>query len=326
MEDALLAVGKGMSDLGVPDPRKSHVGSNHYHPLLDDFVKAMRDRDGPATRSYPVNTVVIRALYDALDTAHATEGPLNCTVIDLIIVAFYWLLRPAEYTDGGTPGTRSQAFRLCDVYLTSNGKQISATDPSLNEVADEHISYGVLTFTDQKNGVRGEQVGHKATTDPHLCPCKALSRLARRLRSLNAPATTPICSYLDNTGNLRMLKSTLVTNALRHAAAFVEPRTGISPWLLSARSLRPGGATALLCAGVDKDAIQLLGRWKSDAMLRYLRIQAHTVSAHFSQRMLDHGGYTFAPGTYDNANTDDPLPEQTPAAFLEVLQHTEVSA
>jgi hypothetical protein len=326
VEDALLAVGKGMADLGVPDPRKSSFGSNQCHPPLSDFLKAMRDQDDPSTRSYPVNTVVIRALYDALDTAHATEGTINCIAIDLVIVAFFWLLRPAECTDGGSPTSRSQAFRLCDVCLTSHGKQLCASDPSLNEVPDELIECGVLTFTDQKNGVRGEQVGHKATHDPRLCPCKALARLARRLRSVNAPSDTPICSYLARDGTLRLLKSTIITNALRHAAASVESSTGISPWLLSARSLRPGGATALLCAGVDKDAIQLLGRWKSDAMLRYLRIQAHTVSAHFSQNMLDHGGHTFAPGTHSDANADAPLPEQTPPAFLDVLQHTELHA
>ena len=320
-----MAVGKGMADLGVSDPRKSSAGSNQYHPLLNDFLKAMRDRDDPANRTYPANTVIIRALYDCLDTEHATDGTINCIVIDLIIVAFFWLLRPAEYTDGGTEGTRSQAFRLCDIYLTASGRQYCATDPSLNEVADEHITYGVLTFTDQKNGVRGEQVGHKATNDHHLCPCKALARLARRLRNLNAPEDAPLCTYRDTNGNFKMLKSTIVTNALRHAATHVAPQTGISPWLLSARSLRPGGATALLCAGVDKDAIQLLGRWKSDAMLRYLRIQAHTVSANFAQRMLEHGGYTFAPGAYDNP-AGDPLPQQTPPAFLAVLQHTEVAA
>ena len=323
MADALLAVGSGMADLGVPDPRKLEKGSKDYHPLLDAFLKSMRDRDDPATRSYPANTVIIRALYDALDTAHHRYGTLNAIAIDLIIVAFYWLLRPAEYLDGNAE-SKSQAFRLCDIYLTANGRQLCATDPSLNEVADEHITYGVLTFTDQKNGVRGEQVGHKATNDPQLCPCKALSRLARRLRAINAPKESPMCTYRDTyTGQLKLVKPTIVTNALRHAAAFVQDKTGIDPVLLSARSLRPGGATALLCAGVDKDAIQLLGRWKSDAMLRYLRIQAYAVSANFAQRMLDHGGYTFAPGTYKE-QTELPLPVETPADFIDVLHHTEL--
>ena len=60
-------------------------------------------------------------------------------------------------------------------------------------------------------------------------------------------------------------------------------------------------------------------------MLRYLRIQAYAVSANFAQRMLDHGGYTFAPGTYKE-QTELPLPVETPPAFLDVLQHIELAA
>ena len=78
-------------------------------------------------------------------------------------------------------------------------------------------------------------------------------------------------------------KSTYVTNALQHAASLHETRTGILSSKITARSLRPGGATALLCANVGTEAIMLLGRWKSDAMFRYLRVQAATTT--FSQRM-----------------------------------------
>ena len=78
--------------------------------------------------------------------------------------------------------------------------------------------------------------------------------------------------------------------------------------LLSARSLRPGGATALMCAGVDSDFIQLMGRWQSDAMFRYLRCQVAT--SQLSQKMLDHGHYTFAPG---ECAKPDGIPNEAPA-------------
>ena len=51
--------------------------------------------------------------------------------------------------------------------------------------------------------------------------------------------------------------------------------------------IRPGGATALLCANIDKQSIQLLGRWKSDAMLRYLHVHAMNANSRFAQSMLD---------------------------------------
>ena len=53
-----------------------------------------------------------------------------------------------------------------------------------------------------------------------------------------------------------------------------QPSRGIPAASISCRSLRPGGATALLCAGVDDETIKLIGRWQSDAMLRYLRVDA----------------------------------------------------
>ena len=53
-----------------------------------------------------------------------------------------------------------------------------------------------------------------------------------------------------------------VTNALHWAAKCIQDRTGIPFQLISARSLRPGGPTALLCANVHKQSFQLICHWK----------------------------------------------------------------
>jgi hypothetical protein len=79
-----------------------------------------------------------------------------------------------------------------------------------------------------------------------------------------------------------------------------------------------------MCANTDPTWIQLLGRWKSNAMLRYLRIQAHVNNANFSQMMLDHGSFTFAPGVY-TAGSNMPLPNETPTAFRDILEHAEMA-
>ena len=71
--------------------------------------------------------------------------------------------------------------------------------------------------------------------------------------------------------------------------------TGIDPMKIQAYSLHSGGATALLCAGTDPLYIQLIGRWNSQAMLRYLRSQAGPVMLQQSAKMLQHGSYSFNP-------------------------------
>lgn len=314
-------MGTGIANLGQPDPRKQ-AGGIRNHPLLAAFLAGLRKKDDPSKRSYPANIPVIRGMVDALDVDDPEFGQANRHAIDLTIVAFFWLLRPAEYTLS-KDADRSQAFRLQDVVITVDDRVYNATDPSLNDANVTAVSSAALTFTDQKNGVRGEQVAQRATSDALICPAKALFRLTQHLRDHNSPPDTPICGYYDPHNHLRHVKSQWITWGLRHSAKLLPSLHGIDMYLLSARSLRPGGATALLCANVDKDAIQLLGRWKSDAMLRYLRIQAHVHANNFAQRMLDHGSYTFAPGTY-TAQADMPVPREAPVAFVDLLNHVEL--
>ena len=52
---------------------------------------------------------------------------------------------------------------------------------------------------------------------------------------------------------------------------------------------------ALLLARVDTDVIRLIGRWRSDEMLRYLHVQAYPLMRNYSCLMLDAGDYTLIP-------------------------------
>ena len=63
---------------------------------------------------------------------------------------------------------------------------------------------------------------------------------------------------------------------------------------VSARSLRASGAMALLYSGVDKDIISLIGRWRSDEMMRYLHMQAEPIMRNFFKLMIGHGNYNIA--------------------------------
>ena len=70
---------------------------------------------------------------------------------------------------------------------------------------------------------------------------------------------------------------------------------------VTARSLRAAGAMALLCSGVDKDIISLIGRWRSDEMMRYLHVHAEPIMRNFSKLMISHGNYNLL------THTDVPL-------------------
>ena len=52
---------------------------------------------------------------------------------------------------------------------------------------------------------------------------------------------------------------------------------------------------ALLCGKVDFNIIRMLGRWHSDAMMRYLHLQAQPVMKRFAVAMYNDGNYSFLP-------------------------------
>ena len=73
---------------------------------------------------------------------------------------------------------------------------------------------------------------------------------------------------------------------------------------------------ALLCAGVDNDRIKLVGRWRSDAMMRYLHTQAAPLMSPLAPLMVQHGTYALLP---DNnvAPAAQPLLAPVPPAITE---------
>jgi hypothetical protein len=206
-------------------------------------------------------------------------------------MAFYWLCRPGEAYAPSSARSDSAPFRLCDVeFAVAEGHHPADIIPL--EMLDQ--SSGVrLTFTAQKNGNAGEKMAHGLSGDLLLCPTRALARLVHALRTQHAERTTPL--HCVNIKTHLSVHARHITTALRHAARLIQGTTGIDPHKISAGSLRPGGATALLCARIDHDTIKLAGRWKSDAMLRYLHTQAVPAMNHIAAAMLQHGNYNFQP-------------------------------
>ena len=244
--------------------------------------------DSPPHRVKPIPVPILRhVMAQALNAGDAF--PLACA--DMICLAFFFLLRPGEYT--GTV-TSSQPFQLRDVrFFLGHLALSSATAPADHLLTATFVS---LEFTTQKNGVRGEVIGLGRSGDPHFCPVLAAARRVLHLRQAQAPPTQPLASFLDAATNaMTRLTPADITAILRLSVTVLGAQYGFLPTDVSARSLRAAGAMALLCADVDSDRIRLLGRWQSDQMFRYLHVQAEPLMRNFSTRMLHGGAYTLLP-------------------------------
>ncbi|EJK56345.1 hypothetical protein THAOC_23791 [Thalassiosira oceanica] len=250
-EDYVRLVAQAFLAVGTSDPR--HDDSKKIDYRLSKMISAWKKEDPPPNRVKPIPVQVLRS---NAYLARASNHDFNKATADMIMIAFFFLLRPGKYTVEGS-AEESTPFRLTD-----------------------------------KNGVRGEVIGLGRSGDAFLCPVLAVIRRVIHLRAHNADPTTPLATVCTSP---RKVTPSMITDTLREAVRSIGPSLGFLPEDVSACSLRAAGANALLFAKVDTDVIRLIGRWRSDEMLRYLHVQAAPLVADYSRRMITAGQYHLIP-------------------------------
>jgi hypothetical protein len=289
-------VGQGFARLGAQDPRLNSSGSIDFR--LQHQLAGYAKADPPPARVKPIPLSIVMC---CLNLARAEATVSNCAVADMICLAFFFLCRPGEYTV--SPKPESSPFLLEDLQLFVGNYRLNVFACSATDL--DSATFVSLTFTNQKNCVRGEVIGLGLSGSPECCPVKCTVRRVKALRLNGAVGTTPLASYRLASGRWSGVTPANVTSALRVAVAMQGPSVGFLPHDISASALRAGGAMALLCAKKDTDLIQLLGRWRSDVMLRYLHLQAQPVMRNFARLMFQGGQFNLIPGQ-DVPNFENP--------------------
>lgn len=150
-EDVLRAVGQKFSSMGTLDPRLDKHGSIDFR--IQRQIRSYKKVDTPPQRVKPVPITIILHMLLIAHTLHVTDASRN--VADMITIAFYFLIRPGEYT--GTK-TDDHPFLIQDVSLHLGTRPLDTYTAPLHELeAATSVSY---TFTRQKNGICNETISH----------------------------------------------------------------------------------------------------------------------------------------------------------------------
>ena len=273
-----------------PDPRYGISGKLHI--VLRQQYKGYSNDDPPPERVKPVPLQLLRFVVDSLQSTELCKA-----VADLLIIGYFFLLRPGEYCfqkDDNNP------FRLQDVSFDVASTTLNATAIPLDDLPSTLLVH--LRFTTQKNGVRDEDITHGSTDDPLLCPLKAVARRIRHLREHNAAADTPLHIVYRRGGTPQAVPSSALTARLREGVTKLGATLNFTTQEVSARALRAGGCMALFRANISRTNMQLMGRWRSWAMLEYLH-RAGTDTSSFAKQMLDCGAFRL------HRHTPLPLPQ-----------------
>jgi hypothetical protein len=307
----LCAISKEIIRMVDSPSRTSAIAPKSYHASIKEMLKAFTRKDPPPNRVWPVNATIVTELYRMAAPQGFTPNQWR-RIQDMCVIGFFFMLRPGEYASTTTKEPQTVPFRLEHAYFLRE-HELHIVNPTIASCNDSTIHFCGLRLDDQKNRSKGESITHEATNKP-ICPVRSLKRIAHEIITNNGTSKTPLYQYYETAGpgagTFCTLTSKHLTAALRLAAAKCQHITGIPPDKITARSLRAGGATALLCAKIDKEIVKLLGHWRGDSVDVYLRTSTHTVTRGFSTKMLEHGNYKFI--SYENENDFTAIPDLLP--------------
>ena len=218
-------------------------------------------------------------------------------------------MRSREYTKvPKAEEGRTKILVLRNIRFIKDGKVMDHDDACL-----ERAECVAITFEMQKNDERNETVHHKPTGDPIMCPVRAAAELVRRIRSY--PRTnddTPVSAILTGS-RVMQVSSRQVTHKLRDAVkAIGEDVLNIKAEEVGTHSLRSAAAMAMFLAGLPVYLIMLMGRWSSDAFLRYIRKQIEQFSHDVSSKMIENMFHRYIPALSTTTTDRDPRQRNNP--------------
>jgi hypothetical protein len=262
---------------GFADPRRSNPAQSHLDAVFKDSFVFWRDQDPAPKPQQGLPNSTIRWI--ARTFGIVPQGRLS-VIADLIVVAYFFLLRVCEYTKSRR-ATRTVPLRRQDIQLWNNGAIILHTAP-LHELL---LATGAtINLENQKNGVRGACVHHATSGDPDIDPVRSLARLVHRIATLNPD--TPLGTFISVDGRIQQASSTDIAAMVRGGA--IGDNLAIAGYDLTrigTHSLRSGGAINMAINGVEHAVIMKMGRWSSNTYLKYIQTQIGELSAGLSAVM-----------------------------------------
>ena len=265
-----------MVSRGFRDPRCLNRHSEALDKCFQDLFRKWQDADPPPQPQLALPVPTIKWFSTVAATSPAF--PWLQAVADLIILAFFFLLRVGEYT---TPSGPRQTIPLQKQHIKLwIGETLIPPDAS---PATRLTATAVtINLMNQKNGHRNAILHHTTTNDPLFCPVQAA---ARRLNALHdMPPDTPICTWHTIEGNASRVTSTHIVQALRLSVR----TTGLDDFALDkvgSHSLRASGAMALKLNGFSDNTIRKLGRWSTNTFDRYIHAQIGALTANVATAM-----------------------------------------
>ncbi len=283
----ITAIGTTIALATGTNPTKV-TGQDKLIPRLAQMMAGWKKEDPPTMKKLPVGIDVPE--YISLCSLRPTSTEHDRAAADLILIAFYYLLRIGEYTGKGSRNETKQTvqFRIRDVtffYKDDQGTLRQLPRTASND-AIATASSATLKLENQKNGWKGVCIHHECNGDFYHCPVRALGQRYVHIRTHDNNPNTFLSTYFTGPASRHDMTDKYIRATLKLAAfALGYPSRGIPIDRVDTHSLRSGGANALALNGNSDREIQKMGRWRSATFKEYIQNELHCYALGMSTNM-----------------------------------------
>jgi hypothetical protein len=137
------------------------------------------------------------------------------------------------------------------------------------------------------------------------------AKIVRRLAAMQASDETPIYAYVREDAREGLLDSVSALTLLRDFIKAEGTPYGLNAKDIGLHSFRSSAAMAMYLANVPVFTIMLLGRWSSDAFLRYIRPQVQQFSENVAWKMISRPSFFHVPDANSAAATSVMAPSRS---------------
>ena len=227
-------------------------------------------------------------------------------------------MRSCEYSKAGNEEKkRTKILCLRNIQFFKDNKEVQHGPNML--IPLDTCDYVYITYERQKNNSKNDSVGmYRSKSKAKYDSVTVWAAIVTRLWSYEG--TTMDTKV--NTYQYRNAKGKLVTTEISSYRIRVKLRVavkmmgkgtlGFDSTECGLHSIRSGAAMALFLAGVPVLTIMIIGRWRSDAFLRYIRKQVALFSQNLTDKMLQVNSFFTMPD-FHRAQASDTRMEPSPA-------------
>lgn len=212
--------------------------------VVKKALEGLRKLKAKPDNRLPITPIILEKLIESLSHLRICKF-YQVLLKAMFLIAFHAFLRLGEITDNG-----SQNHNIQFSAITFNIQDKIPTEIEINMQQFKHsVGKSCFKLNISRNEKRGE-----------LCPVQALWEYCM----IRGSKIGPLFCFLDGTPIPRSFFSKHLQVALSWANCDTHRYKG--------HSFRIGAASCAAAMGISDDQIQVMGRWKSNAFKKYIRI------------------------------------------------------